>query len=124
DCGANAIHHVPIVGDEDERSTKLLQTVFEYLKCWNVEIVSGLVQQQDVCRLQHQLSDQDTSPFTAGEPVDRSVEIFRGEKESGRARRDVNDPVLVHDGIAVGRQGSTQGEAWIQPAALIEINDP
>ncbi len=50
-----------------------LETLFQDFQCGNIEIVGRFVQQQNVRRLQHELSNQDAGALASGKPTDPLV---------------------------------------------------
>src|SRR5258707_3795558 len=71
-----AIQHVAVVRNKHQRTAKFEQALFENFKRRNVEVVCGLIQQENVGWLQHELSDQYACPFTSGKPLHRLTELF------------------------------------------------
>ena len=49
--GRYAIQEVAVMRDQDERTTKFEQALFEDFEGGDVEIVGGLIQQKNVCLL-------------------------------------------------------------------------
>ena len=77
--GRHAIQQIAIVSHQHQRAAKFEQALFEDLERGDVEIVCGLVQQQEIGGLQHQLCDEDASPLASGEVCDGLVELLAGE---------------------------------------------
>ena len=119
----DAIEHVAIVRDKDQRAAILEQAFFQDFQRGNVEIVGGLVEKQHIGGLKHELSNQDASAFTAGKPADALVQRFTGEEETRSPRRDMNHLVLITHRIAVGSERATQRNVGVQLAILVEIDD-
>src|SRR5215471_11276184 len=81
DDSRDSIHQEAIVCDQYHGSSKFQEAFFEHLQSRNVQIVRGLVEQKNICGLQHELSDKDTRPLAAREPADRLIEgLARKEK--------------------------------------------
>ena len=119
----NAIEHVAIVRDEHQRAAILEQTFLQDFQRGNVEIVCRLVEKQYIRGLQHQLSDQDASAFSAGKPPNALIQRFTAEEETRRPRRNMNHLVLITHRIAVGSERAAQSNVGIELAILVEIDD-
>ncbi len=65
--------------DEDERAGKLEKVLFEDFKRGDVEVVGGLVEEEDVGGLEHELGDEDAGALAAGEVADGLVKLFAGK---------------------------------------------
>ena len=109
--------------NQNQRTAKLQQTLLQYFKGGDVEIIGGFVQQEHIGRLKHELSDQDSRPFASGEPFDRLVKLLAGEQKFCRPRGHVNDPVLINDRIAFRSQRTPQCHVGIEFTGLIEVHD-
>jgi hypothetical protein len=119
----DAVEHVAVVGDEDERSLELEQGFFEDLEGGDVEVVGGLVEHEQVGGLQHEARDEDAAALAAAEALDGLVELVAGEEELRGVAGDVDDAILVDDGVGVRREGAAQGEGWVDLAQLREVDD-
>ena len=62
------------MGDQYHGASKLQEAFFEYLQSWNVQVIRGLVEQKNICGLQHELSDKDTRTLAARESADKLIE--------------------------------------------------
>src|SRR5215472_12051604 len=102
--GRHAIKQIAVMRDEDERAAKFEQALFENFQSGNVEVVGWLIQQENVGGLQHELSDQHTSPFASGKSLNWLAELFTREQEFRSPRCDVNDAILVNDCVAFRSQ--------------------
>ena len=110
--------------DQHQRARELEQAFFKNFEGRNVEIVGGLVQEQDVRRFEHQLGDDHTRLFAAGETADRSVELLGPEHESLRPADHMDRPVVEDDGVAGGPQGLPERLRRVEPrTVLIEHHD-
>ena len=69
------------------------------------------------------LRDEDAGAFASGEARDGLVKLLAGEEESRGPGGDVNDAVLIDDGIAVGRERAAQGLIFVELAVLLEVDD-
>jgi hypothetical protein len=67
------------VRNQHQRSAELEQAVFQNLEGGNVEIIRGLIQQQHIGGLQHQLGNEHPRPLASGKPLDGLVELFSFE---------------------------------------------
>src|SRR5262245_46625494 len=93
---------------QNQRSTVIQEALFEDFQRWDVEIICGLIQQQNIRRLKHQLRDQYARTLTSRKPSHRLIQGFVREQKSVRPCCNVNNAVLVDDGIAVWGQGTPQ----------------
>ena len=66
----DVVEEVPVVGDGDDGAVVLLQVLLEPEHALGVEVVGGLVEQQQVGLLQQQLGERDAALLTAGEVRD------------------------------------------------------
>ena len=111
------------MGDEDERALEFEEGFFEDLEGGNVEIVGGLVEQEDVGGLEHEAGDEDAGALASAEAADGLVELLGGEEKTIGPGGDVNDAILEDDGIGVRGEGAAQGERGIELALLLEVDD-
>ena len=58
---------------QHQRAGKLEQAFFEDLESGDVEIVGGLVEQENVGRLEHELRDENAGALASGEAADGLV---------------------------------------------------
>ena len=123
DDGGDAVEQITVVGDQDERALELEESFFEDLQGGNVEVVGGLVEQEDIGGLEHEARDQDAGALSATEAADGLIELLGGEEKTVSPGRDVNHTVLEDDGIGVRRQGAAQGKRRIELALLLKVND-
>ena len=87
---------------------ELGQAVLQHLERRDVEVVGGLVEDQQVGGLAHQPRDQDAGLLAAGEAADRQLELLGPEQEALGPRGHVDAAALVDDGVALGRQRAAQ----------------
>src|SRR5947209_18930074 len=106
------------MGDQHEGTAEFEQALFQYFQSRNVEIVSGLIQQKNVGGLQHELGNQHTGAFASRQPLHWLIELLAGEEEFRSPRCDVNDTILVDDGVSFRSQCATQRYVHIELAAL------
>src|ERR1039458_4829260 len=109
--------------NQDERATKLQQTFLQDVQRRDVKVVGGLIEQENVGRLQHELSDQDSRPFAAREPPYRLIKLLPREQELCCPRGNVDQAVLIHHGIAFRSQSTAQSYIGIQFTTLVEIHN-
>ena len=112
------------MGDEHERTGELGQALFEHVQGGDVEVVGGLVQEQDVGRPEHQPGQQDARLLAAGETLHRRFQLIRAKEEPLGPADHVHALALVEDAVALRGQGAPQGHGGVQLfAALIEADD-
>ena len=69
----HVVQEVPVVGDRDDRAGVLRQVLLQPQHALGVEVVGGLVEQQQVGLLQQQLAQRDPAALTTGELGDVGV---------------------------------------------------
>ena len=108
--GGDAVEQIAVVGDEDQRAGKVEEILFEDFERGDVEVVGGLVEQQNVGGLEHEFGDENAGALAAGEVADGLVELFAGEEEAGGPTGYVDGAALVDDAVAFRGQGAAEGE--------------
>ncbi len=91
----DVVQEVPVVGDGDDGAGVLREVLLQPLHGLGVQVVGGLVEQQQVGGLQQQLAQRDAAALTTGEVGDRPV--------AGRAAQRVHG--LLQLGVQVPRVG-------------------
>ena len=67
DAMDNLVEHVAVVADEDDRSIELVsEEAFEPFSTLDIEVVGGLVKEEDRGVLEEELSQRDTGELAAG----------------------------------------------------------
>ncbi len=92
----DVVQEVPIVGDRQDGAWVLGQVLFQPLHALGVEVVGGLVEQQQVGLLQQQLAQRHPAPLATGQVSHRLV--------AGRAAQRVHrllDPRIELPAVAV-----------------------
>ena len=79
---ANAIEKVTIVTDHDHGAAESNECLFEQSQGAKIEIVSGLVQNENVATALENFREQDSTPLTSAELIDLRVDAFFCEQES------------------------------------------
>ena len=120
--GGDAVEQIAVVRDEHERAGEVEQVLFEDFERGDVEVVGGLVEQQNVGGLEHELGDEHARPFAAGEIADRLVELLAGKEEARGPTGDVNGAALVDDAVAFRGEGAAQGQVLVELAHLAEVD--
>src|SRR5437764_42073 len=108
------------MGYQHQRTAKFEQALFENFERRDVEIVGGLIQQENVGMLQHELSDQHAGPFAAGKPLHRLTELLARKQELRRPGGDVNDAILIDDRVSVRSERTPERHIHVELTALIE----
>src|SRR5438876_423134 len=106
--GGDPIEHVAVVGDKHEAAFEFCEAVFQDLQRRDVEVVRGLVEDQQVGGLAHQARDEDPRLLAARQPAHRHLELLGTEEKAFGPRGDVDGAALEGDGVAVGREGAPQ----------------
>ncbi len=119
----DAVEHIAVVGNEDEGSLEFEEGFFEDFEGGDVEVVGGLVEHEEIGGLEHKASDEDAAALATAEALDGLVELVAGEEEFCGVAGDVDDAILVDDGVGVGGEGAAEGEAGIDFAELRKVDD-
>ena len=113
------------MGDEDEAAVELGEAVLEDFEGRDVEVVGGLVEDEQVGGLAHQARDEDAGLLTARQAAHGHLELFGSEQEAPGPGRDVDAAALPRDRVALGRERAAQALGRIEAAALLlEPDDP
>ena len=112
------------MGDEDEGARELEQALLEHLEGRDVEVVRGLVEEQQVGGLEHQPGEHRARLLAAGQPAHRRLELLGAEEEALRPARDVNAAALEDDRVAVRGQRALERDLGVETrAVLVEHHD-
>jgi hypothetical protein len=79
DPARHVVEEVAIVGHRDDGARVVVQEALEPRDALGVEVVGGLVEQQNVRLFQEQTAERDATPLTAGEGVD--LGLGRGQTQ-------------------------------------------
>src|SRR6185437_12306874 len=80
DAGCHFINEVMIVGYQQHRALISLQSNVECVDGFEVQVVRGFVQHQNVWLLQHELAEQNARRLAAGEHVSLFVGFIAGKE--------------------------------------------
>jgi len=86
-----------IVRDEHKGTAKFEKAFPQNFEGGDVEIVSRFVEKEHVGGLEHELSDQYSSAFTAREAAHGAIEIFAGKEKTRRPASDVDHAILINN---------------------------
>ena len=87
----DVVEEVPVVGDRDDRARILLEEPLQPVDGLGIEVVRGLVEEQQVRVLQQEPGERHATLLAAGQG--RDVRIVRGATE--RVHRDIDVPLEV-----------------------------
>lgn len=93
-AGADLVEEPPVVGDADERGAALLEVLGQPGNALDVEVVGGLVEDQEVLVGDEELGEGDPAALAAGERADDGVEALAeaGQVEAAEeSGQDVTD---------------------------------
>ena len=90
---ADFVDQVVVVGDEQDRALVALQGDVERVDGFEVEVVGGLVEDQDVGLGEHELAEEQAGRFAAGERFGRLAAFFAAEEHLAEDAADVFDMV-------------------------------
>jgi len=112
------------VRNQHQRAGEIFYAVFQYLEGLDVQVVGGLVQEQEVGRLEHQLRYEHAGLLAAGKPAHGEVQLLRAEQEAVRPFVHVDEISLVQNVLAGRAKGFAQRDAQVQlVAVLVEDRD-
>ena len=95
------VQEIAVVGDNDHGAAEVHEPGLQPLDAAEVQVVRGLVQEDDVGLLQKKLTEEDTGLLAAGEVVHALAGLLLGESQA------VQDP--VHPGAGLIAVGSLVG---------------
>ncbi len=100
-----------------------MRLILEDLEGRDVEIVGGLVEQEDVGGLEHEAGDEDAGLLAAGEAGDGAIELAGIEEKALGPAGDVNGEVLEDDVVAVGAESLAERLILVELlAGLVEVD--
>jgi hypothetical protein len=85
------------VADEDHRSVVAVEGLDEGLAALEVEVVGGLVEEEQVARLQQQAGQGDASTLAAAQHPDVLVDVVAAEQEGAQDRAHAGHSDLAVD---------------------------
>ena len=91
----HVVEEVPVVGDGDDGAGVLLEVLLEPRHALGVEVVGGLVEEQQVGRLEQQLAQRDAAALTTGEDRDVGVAGRAAQRVHGLLDAGVELPAVV-----------------------------
>ena len=77
-----AIQKVPVVGDNNHATAKVLQEILQNTQGLHVEVVGGFIQQQHIGSLDQHSAEGEPAALSAGELGQRAVLLSRWEEEA------------------------------------------
>src|SRR5829696_4080117 len=110
----DVVEEVPIVGDGDDGAGVLLQVLLQPRDALGVEVVGGLVEQQQVRRLEQQLAQRDATALATGQDGDVGVARRAAQRVHGLLDAGVELPAVVllddlHQLALLGEEGVEVG---------------
>src|SRR5436305_1033420 len=78
----DGIDEVPVMGNEDDRAFEVLQRLLQHLLGRDVEVVGGLVEQQQARVVEHQLRERHAALLTAAQRPNRLEGIIAMEEQA------------------------------------------
>ena len=86
------------MADGEDRAVEVLQRALQHLAAVHVQVVGGLVHQQEVVVAQHQLRQRNPALLAAGQRADGLEHVVAGEQEQ---RKHPAHPVDLQPGEVV-----------------------
>ena len=99
DAVCDRLRELMVVAREDDIEREGLQTIIESLHGFQVEMVGGLIEQQDAAALQHHLAQHAAHLFAAGEHLDALIDLVTGEEHTPEEGAQIA-LALVHGELA------------------------
>jgi len=107
--GERLRHHVveegAVVADQEQRARVILQSGFQQLERFDVEVVGGLVEHQDVGGAREEAREEQAVPLAAGEHRHLGVGAARREEEVAEIANHVLAPIGRLDPFGAGADG-------------------
>jgi len=124
--GERLRHHVveegAVVADQEQCARVILQSGFQQLERFDVEVVGGLVEHQDVGGAREEAREEQAVPLAAGEHRDFRVGAPRREEEVAEVAHDVLPPRGQLDPLGALADGVGHGRFRIERfAQLVEV---
>ena len=119
DHRGDTLEHEAVVGHQHEPALELGERVLEHLERRDVQVVGGLVEDEQVGGLAHEARDQDARLLAAREPADRHLELLGPEQKALGPRGDVDGAALPGEGVALGGEGAAEGLVRIEAGAVL-----
>ena len=69
------------MGDQENGSLELHQTLLQHVQRAYIEVIGWFIEQQDICRLTHQIGNQDPGLFPTRQISHRRIELIRPEQK-------------------------------------------
>ncbi len=103
----DVVEEVPVVGDGEDGAGVRREVVLQPLHRLGVEVVGGLVEQQQIRLLEQELAQRDAATLTTREPVDEPVAGRAAQRVHGLVETAVEVPGVgvVELGLQVARLG-------------------
>ena len=118
---AHRVEEPPVVGDHDQRRRQRDQVLGQPGHGLHVEVVGGLVEDDQVVLVQQQLGERAAPPLAAGQPDHRPVELDPGQQlGDDLAGARLGGPGVV--GLP-GEYGVTHRVRVVEGVALVEVAD-
>ena len=94
DPAGDVIEEVAVVGDRDDGARVLVEVALEPGDAFGVEVVGGLVEEEDVVLFEEDFAEGDATNFAAGEGVDLGVSGGQAHGVHGDLEASVEVPAL------------------------------
>ena len=116
DLGHQAVKEVTVVAHEDERTVIVLQGLLEHILGLEVEVVGGLVEDEQVHGLEKEFEQRQASALTTGEHLHLLHRLFGATKHEG-AQEVAN--LVAHLSFGYVVDGLEHGELLIEQRGLV-----
>ncbi len=93
---------------QHERAGEFGEAFLEHFQRRDVEVVGGLVEQQEIGGLEHEPGDVHAGALATREPRHRQRELIRPEEEALGPGGHVEWAALIDDAVGLGRQRAAQ----------------
>jgi hypothetical protein len=72
------------MGHQHERTGEFQQAIFQHFEGWNIQVVGRLIENEQVCGLEHESGDEEPCLFTAGQFRHGEIQLFGTEEKAFR----------------------------------------
>jgi len=104
DLGGHPVNKVPVVANEHQGAGELEQGLLQDFQRRDVEVVRGLVEDEQVGRLEHHPGENDPGALASREAGHRDLELRGIEEKALRPRRDMERSPAVDHAVPLGRE--------------------
>lgn len=122
--GGDVVDEFAVVTDEQDGAVVVEEEFFEEFKSFEVEIVGGFVEEEDIGGLGEHFGQEESVSFAAGEAPDGGAGESGGEEEVLEVAEDVAGFAVDEDGLGAGADVFGGGFLFVKfGVELIKVGD-